>query len=172
MHFDRRLKYYFLKFIRLKGDPHELALGMALGIFVGMLPIIPFHMALSVALALFFRGSKITALIGVWVSNPVTWYLIYYYNYRIGAWILGFPKNSKLFSSLIPAAEHGDELMDIFVRITGAGSKIIGAFSLGGLIMGIATAIPSYFIFLKLFRYIKTWREKIREQKRLQREHQ
>ena len=26
----RRLRYYYLRFIRLRGDPHELALGMAL----------------------------------------------------------------------------------------------------------------------------------------------
>ncbi|MFC1891560.1 DUF2062 domain-containing protein [Thermodesulfobacteriota bacterium] len=172
MRFDRRLKYYFLKFVRLKGEPPELALGMALGIFAGMLPIMPFHMVLSVALAIFFKGSKITALIGAWISNPLTWYFIYHYNYRIGAFILGFPKNNRLLSSLIPASEHGDKLMDICVKITGAGSKIIGAFTLGGLIMGIAASVPSYFIFLKLFQYIKTWREKIREHKRIQREHQ
>lgn len=172
MRFERRLKYYFLKFVRIKGEPHELALGMALGIFAGMLPIIPFHMALSVALALFLKGSKITALIGAWISNPLTWYLIYYYNYRLGAFILGFPKNNRLLSSLMPAVEHGDKLMDTFVKITGAGSKIIGAFTLGGMIMGIVASVPSYFIFLKLFRYIKTWREKIREHKRIQREHQ
>jgi len=62
--YSRQLKYYFLRLIRLREEPHELALGLAFGIFTGMMPIMPFQSALAVTLALIFRGSKITALIG------------------------------------------------------------------------------------------------------------
>ncbi|MFB0519881.1 MAG: DUF2062 domain-containing protein [Desulfatiglandales bacterium] len=37
------MSVYVSEFIRLTGHPHELALGMALGIFTGMLPGIPFQ---------------------------------------------------------------------------------------------------------------------------------
>ena len=43
MNFERQLKYYYLKLIGLRDEPHELALGIALGIFTGMMPIIPLH---------------------------------------------------------------------------------------------------------------------------------
>ncbi len=71
MKFNRQIRYYYLRFIRLRGQPHDLALGMAMGIFCGMLPIIPFQTALAVTLAIFFKGSKITAALGTWVSNPL-----------------------------------------------------------------------------------------------------
>ncbi|MBW1669288.1 MAG: DUF2062 domain-containing protein, partial [Deltaproteobacteria bacterium] len=34
----RQLKYLYIRFIRLRGDPRELALGTALGVFAGMMP--------------------------------------------------------------------------------------------------------------------------------------
>jgi uncharacterized protein (DUF2062 family) len=57
----RLIRYYYLRFIRLRGNPHELALGMSFGIFTGLMPILPFQTVLAVALALVFKGSKITA---------------------------------------------------------------------------------------------------------------
>jgi len=69
--FNRQVKYYYIRFIRLRGDPHELALGMTFGIFTGMMPIMPFQMALSVGLALLFKGSKITSCLGHLGQQPV-----------------------------------------------------------------------------------------------------
>ena len=47
----------------LQGDPQYLSRGMAIGIFVGFTPTIPFHTILAVMLAIFFRGSKSAAAI-------------------------------------------------------------------------------------------------------------
>lgn len=167
MTFPRVIKYYFIRFTRLKGEPHELAIGMALGIFSGMMPVIPFHMVLAVALALFFKGSKITAVLGSWVSNPLTWAGIYYFNYKIGAGILGLSENNRGFSSIMETVQHPEEGVNIILNTISAGSSIVGAFLIGGVIMGIVVAIPSYFIFLKIFRVIKVWREKRRALKQL-----
>ncbi|MFC1863766.1 DUF2062 domain-containing protein [Thermodesulfobacteriota bacterium] len=167
MTFPRVLKYYFIRFLRIKGEPHELAIGMALGIFSGMMPVIPFHMVLAVALALVFRVSKITAALGCWVSNPLTWAGIYYFNYKIGAGILGLSGNNRDFSSIMETLKHPEEGVNIIISTISAGSPIVGAFLIGGVIMGIITGFPSYFIFLKVFRVIKTWREKRRALKQL-----
>ena len=40
--YERQLKYYYIRFLRLRGEPHELALGMAIGVFSGMMPILFF----------------------------------------------------------------------------------------------------------------------------------
>jgi len=138
---------------------------MAFGIFSGMMPTIPFHTALAVALALFFKGSKITAALGTWFSNPLSWYFLYYLNYQIGALILGLSERNRVFSSVMESMHHGEEAMVIAGKIAGAGGIIITAFLLGGIIMGIVSALPSYFIFLRFFRFIKNWREKRRERK-------
>jgi len=162
---SRFTKYYFLKFIRIKGDPHELALGMAIGIFSAMLPILPFHIALAVALALVFRVSKITAAIGVLVCNPFTWYILYYFNYRIGAFILGLSEDNRGFSSIMESIQGSAGTLETILRITHASWTIIAAFVIGGLIMGVVAAVPSYFIFLKIFNLIRDWRQRKRERK-------
>lgn len=158
MKFQRQLKYYYIRFLRLRGEPHELALGMALGVFVGMMPIMPFQTILAVTLAMLFKGSKITAALGTWISNPLDWYLVYFYSYKLGASILGLTEQRAVFKSIMTAMRAGEESMVIVGKILGAGSSFVTSFLLGGFLLGIAFAIPSYFIFLKVFRSIKTWR--------------
>ncbi|MBW1851179.1 MAG: DUF2062 domain-containing protein [Deltaproteobacteria bacterium] len=162
---ERQIKYYYLRFIRLRGEPHELALGMAFGVFTGMMPIMPFQIAAAVTLALFFKGSKITALLGTWVSNPLNWYFLYYYNYKVGAFILRFPEQNAIFSSIMTAIQSAEEPMAIVGKILGAGGASIAAFCIGGLVMGIAAAVPAYFIFVPLFRKLRAWRRSRREQR-------
>ena len=161
----RLLRYYYLRFIRLRGNPHELALGMSFGIFTGMMPIMPFQMALALALALLFKGSKITAALGTWISNPLNWYFLYYYSYKIGASTFGFTGQEALFSSIMKAVRSGEESMVIVEKIISSGSLMGITFLVGGLIMGIVAAIPSYFVFLVLFKRIRVWRELRREQR-------
>ena len=168
MKFNRQLRYYYLRFIRLKGEPNELALGMALGVFTGMMPIMPFQIALAVTLALFFKGSKITAAIGTWISNPFNWYLIYFYNYKLGAWILGLPERKALFSGIKQAMQSGQGPLVIVSKILGAGGAFAAAFLLGGLILGLIFAPPAYFFFLRFFRYVRQWRRQRRRRKEVE----
>lgn len=165
MNYDRRIRYYFLRIVRLRGEPHELALGIALGIFAGMMPIMPFQTALAIMLAFLFHGSKITAAIGTLISNPLNWYFLYFYSHKIGASILGLFIQKPAFSSIMNAIDQGEGWWVIIGRMAGAGSNIITSFILGGLIMGVVASIPSYFIFLKFFNIIKIWREKRKERK-------
>ena len=165
MKFSRQIRYFYLRFIRLRGEPHELALGIAFGIFAGMMPIMPFQIALAVTLALIFKASKIAAALGTWVSNPLNWYFLYSYSYKIGASILGIPGKSKIFSSVMASMRQGEEAIAIIAKIAGAGGSMAAAFVLGGLIMGLAAAIPSYFIFLNLFQLIRQWRQERRASK-------
>ena len=159
MEFQRQIKYYYLRFIGLRGSPHELALGMAFGVFSGMMPIIPFQTALAVTLSLFFKGSKITAALGTWVSNPLNWYFLYYYTYKFGAFILGLPEKNAVFSSVMAAVRSGEPFMVVVGKIFGAGTEFVSAFLLGGCITGIVLGTLAFFIFLPLFKYIKTLRE-------------
>jgi hypothetical protein len=164
--YSRQIKYYYLRFIRLRGDPRELALGAAFGIFAGMTPIMPYQTALAVTLALFFKVSKITAALATWVSNPLNWYLLYRFSYKIGASILGFSEKEGALIALMGSIQQAEGAMVVVGKIAGAGSAIISSFLLGGFVMGLVVAIPSYFMFLRIFRSIRGWREKRRDRKR------
>ncbi len=163
MNLQRQFKYFYYKLIGLRDEPHELALGIAFGIFAGMMPIIPFQTALAVTAALFFRASKITAALGTWVSNPLNWYFLYYYSYKLGTSVLGLPERKAIFSSIMTDMQSGENLFVIAAKIAGAGGTIITAFLIGGLIMGIVLAPVSYFVFLHFFKYVRAWRRSRKE---------
>jgi len=163
---NRLLRYTYLRFVRLRGTPHELALGMAFGIFTGSMPIMPFQVALAVTLAVFFKGSKITAVLGTWISNPLNWGFLYFYSYKIGALLLGLPERNTMISSIMEGVRTGENAMLIVEKILGAGGFMIGAFLLGGLILGLLFSIPSYFVFLNIFQYVASWQKSRRERRK------
>ncbi|MBW1983033.1 MAG: DUF2062 domain-containing protein, partial [Deltaproteobacteria bacterium] len=49
-------RFWWQEFLRqlqeLRGKPHEISLGMAIGVFISLTPTIPFHTVLAVSLAL------------------------------------------------------------------------------------------------------------------------
>jgi len=156
--FHRRFRYIYLRLIRLKGNPHELALGMALGIFIGMTPIIPFHIIVALASALVFRASKITAAVGTGICNPLTIYFIYKSCYRIGSFMLGFDHNTQILAPIMDAITHG-ELLHLAITTLGSGGMVVAAFLLGGIVLGCIVAVPSYFIFFYFFKVFILWRK-------------
>jgi len=166
MNLKRQLKFYYFKLISLRDEPHELALGMAFGVFAGMMPIIPFQTAFAVTAAIFFRASKITAALGTWVSNPLNWYFLYFYSYKLGTLVLGLPERKKIFSAIMTAIQSGEDLSVIVAKIAGAGGTIIAAFLTGGFIMGVVCAPVSYFIFQHFFKYVKAWRRSRKEKRK------
>ena len=138
---------------------------MAFGIFTGMMPIMPFQMALAVSLAVLFKGSKIAAALGTWVSNPLNWYFLYYLSYKVGASLLGLQQRNATFASIMGAVRADEPGMMIAEKIMHAGGLILAAFLLGGFLMGLAAGAPAYFIFLFLFRRIHQWRRNRKQEK-------
>ena len=82
-----------------------VALGAATGLFWAMMPI-PFQMLPSGITAFFLRFNLPTAISVVWVTNPVTWPFILYWQYRLGAWLLreDVPSGAAAYSRLDIAA--------------------------------------------------------------------
>jgi uncharacterized protein (DUF2062 family) len=140
-----------------------LALGLACGVFTGMLPITPFQTALAITLAVCLKASKITAALGTWVSNPLNWYFLYYYSYKLGAFLLGLQGKNATFSSIMTAVQRGEESMVIVGKILDAGGTIIASFIAGGLVLGIAASGPAYFVSLHIFKRIRNWRRARKE---------
>jgi uncharacterized protein (DUF2062 family) len=127
------------QFRELRGKPHEIALGMAIGVFIGVTPTIPFHTILAVSLAVLVRASKLAAALGVWVGNPLSIPLFYYGSYRIGQLVLGLP-------GLRFPEDHSLLVMGKL------GGEIVGAMVVGGVILGIIPAVVAYVLTLKLTR--------------------
>ncbi len=126
----------------LKGDPHYVAMGMAIGVFVGITPTMPFHTVIAVSLAFILRGSKAAAALGVWFCNPITAPLFYWGSYKVGMYLLGNPAPFDVkYESVL-------ELLDL-------GMDVTIAMIAGGVILGILPGIASYFITRKTITTIR-----------------
>lgn len=79
---------------------------LALGIFIAFVPL-PFQMALAAVGAIIIRVNILVAVIGVWVSNPVTMGPMFYYSYRLGAWLLSTPPAEFRFAFTIEWVTEG-----------------------------------------------------------------
>ena len=146
----RRLQKYNLReFVErvktLQGDPHYIAVGMAIGVFIGITPTLPFHTVIAVALAFIFRGSKVAAALGVWFCNPITAPIFYLGSYKTGMFILGHsaPFDIK-YESILELVKLG---MDVTI-----------AMIIGGVILGILPGIAAYFITRKIITTIRSRR--------------
>ncbi len=132
------LNHYLQKIIQsfkeLHGNPHYLAMGIGMGVFVGMTPTFPLHTIIAIPLAHIFRGSKRAALLGVWISNPLTLPFCYYISYKLGMLTLDKPSP---FKSLKLTSLHD------FLSL---GLEVGGAMLLGGLILGVILGFLAYMI--------------------------
>ena len=140
-----KIKEFVAKAKNLQGDPHFIALGMAIGIFIGITPTFPFHTAIAIALAYMLRASKAAAAIGVWIGNPLTIPFIYLGSYKTGSLILG---TSLLF----------DAKYTTFTELTKLGFDATIALLTGGVIIAIPFAVISYFITRRLVKKFRSRR--------------
>ena len=141
-----RLGRVYERFLRIRGNPHEISLGAALGMFLGMTPFLGFHIFAAVFLAALFKWNKIAAGIGAWVTNPVTAPFIYGVNWFVGAKVTGVQ-----LTRIVPENLDASELIGLMQ----SGPHIIWTLLVGGLITGLPLAIGGYWlarIVLKQFR--------------------
>jgi hypothetical protein len=131
-------------------------MGLALGIFVGFLPIMGIQMAVVLPFALLFRGNKAAAIAGVWITNPVTVVPIYYANYTVGS----------LFTQHRPLAEG--YFVQLFRNMSAAkflqlGSDIVIPLVAGGFALGVVLGIPTYFVSRALISRYRVQKQKLKE---------
>jgi uncharacterized protein (DUF2062 family) len=130
----RALRYHWLKFLRLQGDPRRIAWGMALGVFIGITPTIPFHTAAALSLAAFLGVSPVTAFIGIQIANPLTIGPIYISAYKVGQFLLYRGK---------PLVFPQTFSFKAWIAVLGQGGL---ALQVGGLVLAIPPAIVAYFL--------------------------
>lgn len=58
------------------------------GLFAGFLPI-PFQMIVAALIAIKLRCNLPLSLALAWFSNPLTYVPVFYFTYRVGAWMMG-----------------------------------------------------------------------------------
>ncbi len=158
----RTIKYFSLKFIRLKGDPHFLAMGVAVGLFIGTTPTIPFHTIAALAMAILLRGSKIAALLAsMAISNPLTFFFQYYFSWKIGNWL--YPANLRWeqIEALLKTITTDVGLSVSLAALGKLGMAALATLVLGGCLLALPIAAVGYLLSYRFFAAIqKKRREK------------
>jgi len=82
---DKKILSLFLK---QDGTPLFNAKGLAIGVFCGCFPFFGFQTLLGLFLAKVVKGNLFLAAIGTWISNPFTYVPLYFFNYKVGSFLL------------------------------------------------------------------------------------
>jgi hypothetical protein len=130
----KRLREFYRKFISLRGEPRSIAMGMAIGVFVGVTPTIPFHTVLIAVLIFISRQNLTAAMLGAWITNPVTLPVFYLAEYEIGRMLLGWERAGVAF---------GDYSLN---SLLGVGLDILYPLLIGGFVLAPFFSVPAYFI--------------------------
>jgi len=146
------------RLIRIRGTPQEIGMGMALGLYIGMTPLMGAHMVIAVFFAMLLKWNKFAAAIGVWVTNPLTALPIYGINYMVSAYVTGVTRPLRLHGEL-----HFSLLIDILMKAP----EIFWTLLVGGMITGIPLAIAGYYF---TYGAVNRYQEEIKRQLAIQKE--
>jgi uncharacterized protein (DUF2062 family) len=140
----KRFLTFYERFISLKGEPAQIAAGLAIGVFVGVTPTIPFHTAIIVLIGLLFRQNITAAYLGSWIiSNPLTIPLFYLSQYELGRFLLGMERCRFAITDYTLGS------------ITALGWEILLPLLTGGILMAPFFAVPAYFVTRRLITSIR-----------------
>ena len=149
----RLLKIFYIRIIRSKSSPHNIAFATALGIFVSCFVPPGAHTVTIIVLAIVFRTDKVISYAATWFANPYTMPIMYPVFCYTG---------SKVVGQGLSFGHIDHELMALFKHFSFYEMEILGKslalpFFIGGAIFGLIFAFISYFI---VYYLIIKYREK------------
>ena len=127
MKYFSKLKEYILRFIKKGLSPHEIALGLAVGVFVAFIPAFGTHTVIAIFLAYILRINTLIVLLGTQISNPLSFPFQIFISAELGNLILNGALLDIKFSKEINYISH--YLWPIIA---------------GSLILGISLSVLSY----------------------------
>ncbi len=154
----RFFKYHFIRFKRLRGDPHFLALGTAIGVFIGLTPTMPFHTVLIIVAALITKSSALAGITISWIiCNPLTYFPIYYFSVQIGNFITPHELSwNKMQGMLQYLVSDSATFASSIKLITEIGYETCAVLLAGGVLFALPFGILSYYLSFSFFLKIKT----------------
>lgn len=147
---SREISDYLRILIHQRSTPHAVALGVCIGLFVGLSPLYGLQMVSAFLLAGLLRASRMAAVLCVWVSNAVTAVPIYGFNYLVGSRILGLPMQEKLFGKFMRyAMKHlrwgrPGEVRTMLREVFSLGREVLFPMAVGGLVVAALSSLAVY----------------------------
>ena len=139
--------------LMLDDTEHAIALGTAIGVFLGLTPTVGLQMltvmVLSVCTRRLFRFNVMAALMAVYVSNPITIVPIYWGLYKVGSFFVGGEVSRAQFGAILEYNTFSDWWDTVVEVAVGLGEPLL----IGTAIV----AIPSGILTYPLMRWLLEW---------------
>jgi uncharacterized protein (DUF2062 family) len=116
-----------------------VAAAFAIGVFIGMSPLLGMHTILGLLIAWLFRLNRLITLVGVYVTNPWTIVPIYSFGTWFGAKLIGL-------DNIIPDIDWSHITLLGFLREF---RPLLLPFLIGSTVIGIISAAVSYLLIYK-----------------------
>jgi len=146
--------------LALDDTNHSKALGVALGVFIGMTPTVGIQMILVLVFAALtsklFQFNRVAALLTVYISNPLTVLPIYWLDYKVGTWFIYGDATREQFAKILEYdsfAEWWETILGLFVTI---GAPLI----VGSLVVATVCGVVTY----PVMRWLLSWLPPMRSQ--------
>ncbi len=138
--FKQKAHYLYLRFKRLRDNPHQVALGVAISLFINWLPILGFHTILIILLCWMFRANILAGLLASFLGNPWTLPAMFWLDYEVGLRLMN--AFDFTFKGFLP--DFLDQIIPI--HIVHWAEKMFLTALLGSLPIATLTGVASYFI--------------------------
>lgn len=141
-----------------------MAGGIAIGVFLGIAPIMPFQTILVVLATVVTRTSTIAAILSSFlVANPLTYVPQYYFSTMIGNALTPYDLTWSRIKEAMELMSQDPGFYKSLMILVELGYESVIVIVVGGMVLAIPFTIASYYISLPVFQKIK----KRREQKHL-----
>ena len=135
--------------LSLHGSPRDIALGAAIGVFVAFTPTVGFQMLIAALIATLLGANRPAAVIGPWITNPLTIPPIYALTYWIGTFFRKGPAAGEVYHRMVAVVASLKQLswyafhkqLTSFLK---AGANVFVQMMIGGIIVGLICAGISY----------------------------
>jgi len=157
----RRFRERVTSVLHLDEEPSRLALGMAVGVFIGVTPLYGLHTLLALAAAYMFRLNKAATITGAWLNLP--WFAPFVYGFclKLGEGVLSgdftwfsVGELAEVAGSYLRASprEHAGYFWQLLWDMLFVASKPL---FVGTTIVGLVAGTVTYFITLEAIREIR-----------------
>lgn len=143
---NNKIRKLWHKVLKGNSSPHEISLGLAIGIFVGFTPLVGVQTILILILIIIIpKINKISVYLSSWVMNQFTFVPIYLLDYWTGSFFLRIERRIEYneFHNII-IEKNINQIINI-------GKGIFFPMLLGGVIVGIILGGFTYIIFRIFF---------------------
>ncbi len=144
VYWKRLIRYFYIRFLRIRSSPHAIARGLAAGMFAGAFPLLGFQSLIGITIAACVRGNKVLAAAGTWISNPITFVPLFALNFYVGRWLLRLPSTT----ALPPSPAGLGEWMTV-------GMDVAAAMMVGSFVIGLVFGVVGYYVGLLIAQRVR-----------------